>query len=225
MAEDFIAYLEGFVSEDRKALFKEVLNNRTRHFTIVLEDLFQKHNVSAVIRSADVFGVQDVHVIENNYNNFISRRVAKGAQKWMTFHNFSKVGADNTQACIDRLKEEGYQIVVTSPHAKASNLKEFDVSKKSAFVLGVEKMGVSKQMMDQADAYLKIPMYGFTESLNVSVAGAIILEEMTNRVRKTAVNWNLSEEEHQDLYMKWLKTSIKSYPEIERRFLEQNSTS
>ena len=86
MDKEFISYLEGFLTDSRKDLFKKVLAERTRHVTFVLEDLFQKHNVSAVIRSADVFGIQDLHIIENQYNNFISRRVAKGAQKWMTFH-------------------------------------------------------------------------------------------------------------------------------------------
>ena len=215
----FIEYLERFLTENRRELFKKVLEQRTRQFTFVLEDLFQKHNVSAVIRSADVFGIQDLYIIENQYNNFISRRVAKGAQKWMTFHSYSKVGADNTQECINDLKAKGYQIVVTSPHNDSSFIRDFDISKKSAIVMGVEKMGVSEQMMRQADAFIKIPMVGFTESLNVSVAAAIIMEELTTRLKASDLDWQLSEEEKSALYKEWVQKSIKHYSEIEERYL------
>jgi len=218
---DFIEYLEGFLTENRLELFKKVINQRTRQFTFVLEDLFQKHNVSAVIRSADVFGIQDLYIIENQYNNFISRRVAKGAQKWMTFHSYSKVGSDNTQECIDDLKAKGYQIVVTSPHNESSFIRDFDITKKSAIVMGVEKMGVSEQMMSQADAFIKIPMVGFTESLNVSVAAAIIMEELTTRLKASDINWKLSEDEKKLLYTEWMKKSIKRYSEIEERYYSE----
>lgn len=220
MDKAFVTYLEGFLSEERTETFKQVLSKRTRHFTLVLEDLFQKHNVSAVIRSADVFGVQDLHIIENEYNNFISRRVAKGAQKWMTFYPYSKVGEDNTKNCIDHLKSQGYKIVVTSPHLEASNLRDFPLNEKAAIVLGAEKNGVSDKMMQAADAYLKIPMVGFTESLNVSVAAALIMENLTHRLRSSDQAWALSQEEKDELYLKWLKKSIKSIKEIERNYKE-----
>ena len=223
MDKEFISYLEGFLTDSRKDLFKKVLAERTRHVTFVLEDLFQKHNVSAVIRSADVFGIQDLHIIENQYNNFISRRVAKGAQKWMTFHSYSKVGVDNTQNCIDYLKQNDYQIVVTSPHNDSSFVRDFDITKKSAIVMGVEKMGVSKQMMDQADAFIKIPMVGFTESLNVSVAAAVIMEELTHRLKKSNLNWQLRKEEKAGLYLDWMKKSINHYSEIESRYYEKSN--
>jgi tRNA (guanosine-2'-O-)-methyltransferase len=218
MDTEFIKYLEGFISEERQSLFKEVLGNRTRHVTLVLEDLFQKHNVSAIIRSADIFGVQDLHVIENEYNSFISRRVAKGAQKWMTFHNYSKVGHDNTQTCIDHLKSEGYQIIATTPHNDASYVRDFDISKKTAVVMGVEKRGVSEKIMNQADGFLKVPMFGFTESLNVSVAAALILEELTFKLRESNQDWGLTEEDKHELYHNWLKTSIKSYSSVASRY-------
>jgi tRNA (guanosine-2'-O-)-methyltransferase len=218
MDKDFLSYLEQFVSEERKSTFHDVLDNRTRHFTLVLEDLFQKHNVSAVIRSADVFGIQDLHIIENEYNNFISRRVAKGAQKWMTFYPYSKVGEDNTQVCIDKLKAEGYKIIVTSPHLEASDLRDFPIENKAAIVLGAEKNGVSQKMMDAADGFLKIPMVGFTESLNVSVAAALIMESLSYNLRKSDVSWQLRDDEKEELYFKWIKKSIQSFKEIERNY-------
>ena len=166
----FLNYLEDFVSEKRKATFHRVLEERTRHFTVVLEDIYQPHNSSAVIRSCDIFGVQDVHIIQNKYSSKVSRHVAKGSQKWLDIKKYNK-SATNTQDCLDALRNDGYQIIATTPHNESCVLQEFDITKKSAFVFGVEKEGVSEYTMNQADGFLKIPMVGFTESLNISSIG------------------------------------------------------
>jgi len=208
-----IEYLEGFVTEERKAIFKQVLADRTRHFTVILEDLYQKHNTSAITRSCDVFGIQDLHIIENNYRTYVSNQVGKGSQKWLSFYRYNKE-THNTQACIDTVKAKGYQIVATTPHKSSCVLGDFDVTKKSAFVFGVEKEGVSDMMLEQADVRLKIPMYGFTESLNVSVAAAIVLQNVVTRLRDTDLDWKLTPSEKQEAYFEWLKKSIKSIDQI-----------
>lgn len=215
--KDLLTYLEGMVTENRKELFKKVLDNRTRHFTVVLEDIYQQHNSSAVVRSCDIFGVQDVHVIENKYNSKVSRHVAKGSQKWLTFHNYND-DTDNTDDCIKALRKSGYQIIATTPHNDSCLLQDFDITKKSAFVFGVEKEGVSEEVMEQADGYLKIPMVGFTESLNISVAAAIILENLGTRLRTSGLDWQLSKEEKELLYQDWIEKTIKNVNKIKERF-------
>jgi len=210
-------FLEDFVSDKRKETFHKVLENRTRHFTVVLEDIFQPHNSSAVIRSCDIFGLQDVHIIQNKYSSRVSRHVAKGSQKWLDIKKYNQ-SATNTQDCIDALRNEGYQIIATTPHNDSCMLHEFDITKKSAFVFGVEKEGVSEYTMNQADGFLKIPMVGFTESLNISVAAAIILQDITTKLRTSNINWKLSEIEKQVLYFEWVQKSIKSINKIKERY-------
>ena len=214
-----ITYLEGFVTEKRKNTFKNILLNRTRHFTVVLEDIFQQHNSSAVIRSCDVFGIQDIHIIENKYHSKVSRHVAKGSQKWLNLINY-KEDKNNTKDCLTRLKNEGYQIIATSPHNNTCTLHDLDISKKSAFIFGVEKSGVSEEVLINSDEILTIPMVGFTESLNISVAAAIILENLTNKLRNSNYPWRLSEKEQEIIYSNWLEKSIKNVDEIKNRFFK-----
>lgn len=216
---NLITYLEGFVTEKRKNTFKNILLNRTRHFTVVLEDIFQQHNSSAVIRSCDVFGIQDIHIIENKYQSKVSRHVAKGSQKWLNLNNY-KEDKNNTKDCLTRLKNEGYQIIATSPHNNTCTLHDLDISKKSAFIFGVEKSGVSEEVLINSDEILTIPMVGFTESLNISVAAAIILENLTNKLRNSNYEWRLSEKEQEIIYANWLEKSIKNVDEIKNRFFK-----
>jgi tRNA (guanosine-2'-O-)-methyltransferase len=218
--QKLLNYLEGFLTDNRKNLFKKVLDKRTRHFAVVLEDIFQPHNASAVVRTADIFGVQDVHAIENKYTNKVSRHVAKGSQKWVTSKRYKSDG-DNTKICLDNLREKGYQIIATSPHNDSCLLQDFDVTKKSAFVFGVEAEGVSNYVKEQADGFLKIPMVGFTESLNISVAAAIILQDVTTKLRDSDINWQLSQKEKDDLYFDWVKKTIKNVEKIEKHY-QQN---
>ena len=217
-----LTYLEGFVTDKRKNLFRNILQDRTRHFTVVLEDIYQQHNASAVIRSCDIFGIQDIHVIENKYKSKVSKNIAKGSQKWLSFHNY-KEDTNNTLECLNTLKSKGYQIIATSPHNNSSILHDFDISKKSAFVFGVEKTGVSDLVINNAGGILKIPMVGFTESLNISVAAAIILENLTFKLRNSSVDWALTNEEQKILYASWIEKTIKNVDEIKERFIENNS--
>ncbi|QTD37611.1 RNA methyltransferase [Polaribacter batillariae] len=215
--QKLLTYFEGFLTEKRKSLFKKILEDRTRHFTVVLEDIYQAHNASAVVRTCDIFGVQDIHAIENKYNNKVSRHVAKGSQKWLNQYRYRNDG-DNTKTCLDKLKAKGYQIIATTPHNNSCLLQDFDISKKSAFVFGVEAAGVSDYVLENADGFLKIPMVGFTESLNISVAAAIILQDVTTKLRNSNVNWQLSSKEKEILYFNWIKKTIKNVDKIEERY-------
>ena len=216
-----LKHLESIITTNRKATFERVLRNRTRHFTVVLEDIYQKHNTSAVVRSCDIFGIQDIHIIENKYNSYVSNQVAKGSQKWIDFNEYN-TNLYNTQTCIDSLRSNEYQIIATTPHRDSCLLQDFDVSKKTAFVFGVEKAGVSDKMMTEADGYLKIPMVGFTESLNVSVAAAIILNDLTTRLRDSDIDWQLSEKEKNEKRLDWCKKTINNADKIIERYYIDN---
>ncbi len=209
-------YLQTYLTERRKTLFKEVLAQRTRHFTVVTEDVYQLHNTSAVMRSCDVFGIQDLHVVEERFGKRVDKEIAMGAQKWVDIHRFR-----STKDCIQSLREKGYQIIATTPHDNSTLLHEFDVSKKSAFFFGQEKYGLSDEVMEHADGFLKIPMYGFTESLNISVSAAIILQEVVTRMRIENVNWQLTENEKLELEFQWTQKTIKSVDKIKERYYNQ----
>ncbi|EAQ41510.1 RNA methyltransferase [Polaribacter sp. MED152] len=215
-----LEYLEGFLTDKRKQTFQKVLAERTRHFTVVLEDIYQPHNASAVVRTCDIFGVQDLHVIENRYINRVSKYVTKGAQKWITTKRY-KTDGDNTKTCLNHLKTAGYQIIATSPHADANLLQDFKIDKKTAFVFGAEATGISDTVKEHADGFLKIPMVGFTESFNISVAAAIILQDVTTRLKNSRIDWMLSNDEKEQLYLQWIKETIKNVTKIEERFYQQ----
>jgi tRNA (guanosine-2'-O-)-methyltransferase len=210
---DLLAYLEEFITENRKNGFDRVLADRTNHLTIAMEDVYQLHNTSAVMRSCEVFGIQQLHVIEERFGKRIDKEIALGAEKWVDINRHISV-----QDCIDDLKASGYQIIATTPHNDSCMLDEFDITKKSALFFGTEKLGLSKEVMEQADGFLKIPMVGFTESLNISVSAAIVIQDLTNRLRKSGINWKLTEEEKLDKKIEWTRKSIKDIDFVESRY-------
>ncbi|TXE10083.1 RNA methyltransferase [Seonamhaeicola algicola] len=214
---ELLKHLETFLTENRRSRFNQVLPQRTKHFTVATEDVYQLHNTSAVIRSCDVFGIQEVHIVEEQNTKRIDREIAMGAQKWVDLHRYNSV-----KSCIDNLKQEGYQIVATTPHANDCELHDFDVTKKACFFFGRETEGLSEAVIDAADCYLKIPMFGFTESLNISVSAAIILQHVTTKLRKTNVNWQLTQEEINAKKLDWIAKTIKSYDEIVTRFYNKS---
>ena len=217
--KELLNLFESYLTDKRKTLYKKVIAERTCHFTVVLEDISQPHNASAILRTCDIFGVQDLHTVENKYINRVSKYVAKGSQKWITSKRY-KSDDNNTQICFDNLREKGYQIIATSPHNNSCLLQDFDISKKTAFVFGEETEGISDFVKENADGFLNIPMVGFTESLNISVAAAIILQDVTTKLRNSDLDWHLSEEEKEMLYYDWLKNSIKNSDVIEEKFYE-----
>lgn len=211
-----LEYLETYLTENRRHRFDKVLSQRTKHFTVATEDVYQLHNTSAVIRSCDVFGIQEVNIIEETNTKQIDREIAMGAQKWVDLNRYHSV-----KDSIKDLKQKGYQIVATTPHSNDCLLHEFDVTKKSCFFFGRETQGLSQDVLDQADCYLKIPMSGFTESLNISVSAAIILQHVTTKLRQSNIPWQLPIEEQQEKRLDWIKKTIKSYEEIVARFYNQ----
>ena len=213
--QELLTYLEGFLTENRKEGFLRVLKNRTKHFTIAMEDVYQLHNTSAVMRSCEVFGVQELNVIEQKFGKRIDSEIAMGAQKWVDVNRFN-----NVQSCIDAKRAKGYQIIATTPHNDSCMLHEFDISKPSAIFFGTEKNGLSEEVIEQADGFIKIPMVGYTESLNISVSAAIIIQDITTRLRQSNINWQLTEEEVLEKRLDWTRKSIKDIEFIEKKFHE-----
>lgn len=201
------------MTEERWNGFKRVIKGRTRHVTVVLEDLYQPHNASAVLRSCDCFGVQDVHIIENTHEFQVSPDVALGSSKWLSMHRYNRI-EHNTLNAYNALRDAGYMIVATSPHADDCMIDELPIDKKLALVFGTEKEGLSKVAMENADCFAKIPMYGFTESFNISVSAALSLFSVTERVRKSNIDWHLTEEESVDIMFKWVKESVRDSDKI-----------
>lgn len=201
-----IDYLREFVSEERYERLESRLEWRTRYMTLGLEDIFYPHNASATIRSAEAFGLQEVHAVQSLCHFRPSRHIVRGTDQWVDIHRWQQ-----TPQLIDHLHDRGYRVVVTAPRQGGSTLETFDVEKGPfALFMGTEKTGISDWLMQQADDAIYIPMVGFAESLNISVSAAIIMQELTRRIRKMPPQkWQIPQIQRQELLLKWLKNSIR----------------
>ncbi|MEP0214923.1 MAG: RNA methyltransferase [Cellulophaga sp.] len=213
-----LTYLENIISEERKERFLDILKDRTNYITVAIEDVFQMHNTSAVIRSCDAFGVQTAHLIESKYSEPLDRNIAMGAQQWVSTPRYN-----TTTECIDTLRKDGYKIIATSPHTDSHLLDDFKIDDKIALFFGTERSGLSQEVLDKADGYVKIPMVGFSESLNISVSAAIILQHMTTELKKAVKDWELTPEEKVAIRLDWTKKSIKSIDDILERYYKENT--
>lgn len=219
MQNDLIQYLSSFITPARLDLFEKILQKRTGYLTVVLEDIYQSQNASAVLRTCDCFGIQYVNVIENRNTFEINQEVALGASKWLTINKYSQ-SENNSLKAIHSLRKQGYRIVATSPHTNNILLDDFDISKgKTALIFGSELPGISNTILKEADDFIKIPMVGFTESFNISVSAAIILHQLTKMLRKTSeINWQLTPGEKNKIKLQWLRNSLKRSDLLEDHF-------
>lgn len=224
MDEGLYAYLNDFVSSGRLELFNRIIKNRTRYVTVVMEDIYQPHNASAVLRSCDCFGIQDVHIIENKNEYQVNPQVALGSSKWLSLNKYN-TEEQNTTTALNTLKKAGYRLVATTPHNNDTLLEDFDLQKgKVALIFGTELEGLSSKAMDMADEYLKIPMYGFTESFNISVSAAIILNQLKSKLNRSDINWQITEKERLEIKIEWLKQSIKNSGMLVDRYIKQKNS-
>ena len=210
---ELLTHLEGFITAERKDRFLQVLANRTKYLTVALEDVYQLHNASAVIRSCDVFGIQQAHLIEGRFGNRLDKNIAMGAQRWVDIRRHA-----DSRACMRNLREKGYRIIATTPREESTPLESFVLDGPTALFFGTEKEGLSPEVLEQADGALYIPMFGFTESLNISVAAAIILQELSNRLRHSDLSWRLTEAEILEKRFEWTRKTIKAADEIIARY-------
>ena len=217
---DLIEHMSGCVTEKRLAILKQVLAERTRYITVLLEDIYQSQNASAVLRTCDCTGIQDVHIVEERNEYEINRDVALGADRWLSLNYYSE-GEDNIYSAIKTLKKKGYRIVATSPHKDGSTPENFDLQKgKAVLMFGTELNGLTNRALELADEYIQIPMAGFTESYNISVSAAITLYTLRKRLESSSLQWKMGEVEQSELLLNWLRTTIKMSDQIENKFIQ-----
>lgn len=219
MDRRFLEYLLQFITPHKRALFERNLRQRTRHLTVVLEDIYHSHNASACLRSCDAFGVQDVHIIENRYKYKLNPDIDLGSAKWLTLHRYS-AGEDNTPECLAKLRDRGYRIVATSPHAESVAVEDLDVSRPTALLFGTEDEGLTETAIELADETVSIPTYGFAESLNISVAVAVTLHHLSHKLRTSDVSWHLRDAEMEAVRLQWVRRAIPNHrrPVIEAAY-------
>lgn len=216
-------FLCGFMTEQRLQKFEEVIHQRTRYITVAVEDVYQPHNASAVLRSAECFGIQDIHIIENKNKYKPTEDISLGSHQWLTLTRHNKA-ENNSLSCIKALKENGYRIVATTPHTNDCLVGELDLDKgKVALFFGTEIDGLSETIMKEADEFVKIPMHGFTESFNISVSAAICMYELSKKLRASGIPYALSEEEMLDIKLGWVKESVKSSELLIKEFEKRKS--
>lgn len=218
--------LEAFyniINDSKQEMFDRIAADRTRHITVVMENVRKDHNASAVLRTCDCFGIQDLHAIEKGKDYTIQREIARGAGNWVDLHSHT-TGDFPEKECIQELKQKGYRIVATSPHAEHT-IFDLNLEQPLALVFGTERKGISDIMKAECDELIQIPMYGFTESFNVSVSVAIILNTLRNRLEKSKIDWKLSPAEQCALKIAWcskyVNEGVRVEQEIRRRVLEK----
>ncbi|MDR1348167.1 MAG: RNA methyltransferase [Prevotellaceae bacterium] len=210
-------YLEQFANDERVVLLRQKLLQRTRYICVCLEDIYQSQNASAVLRTCEAFGIQDIHIIEDKNKYQINPMVVKGSVKWLNLYKYSS--PQPTREAVKHLKNRGYRIVATSPYGNNAALEDFDITKgKTAVFFGTEYSGISDTVRNNADEFITIPMYGFVESFNISVSAAIILHQMIMKLRKSEILWQLNEDEQNELMLQWLRTTIRNADRIIERY-------
>ncbi len=214
-------YLSGFATENKRSKIEQVLDHRTRYVTVVLEDIYQPQNASAVVRSCDCFGIQDLYVIENRNIFEVKAGVTLGASKWVDIHRYNRANEDNTVTCLTELKQRGYRLIATTPHRDDCLLHELPLEGKMALLFGTEELGLSETALSMADEYVRIPMFGFTESFNISVSVAICLYHIISALHQSDIQWQLTPEERLDIKLNWIRKIINRPDLLEKKFFEE----
>lgn len=218
MEEQLLALLYSIITPEKREKFDRIAADRTRYITVAVENIFQEHNASAVTRSCDALGIQDIHIIEKDNVFNVNKDIAMGAGQWINHHHYTDKLFPTTK-CIDNLKSKGYKIVATTPHIDNYSPHDIPLDQPLAFIFGTEQNGLSEKALNMADYYLTIPMYGFTESYNISVSAAIIMNTIRRRLEnQEEIQWKLSKEEQIQLKMEWCKNIIKNPENVIKDF-------
>ncbi|MCZ6525103.1 MAG: RNA methyltransferase [Gammaproteobacteria bacterium] len=219
--KDLVDYLSGIINEQRRELLQNILAQRTRHITVVLEDIYQSQNASAVLRTCECLGIQALHIIENHNEHQINPAIVQGASKWIEINRYKDITKNNTVACLQMLKQRDYKIAATTLKAEATELGDLPIDEKIALCFGSEENGLSDKAIDMADYFVKIPMHGFTQSFNISVSAGISLYHLITRLHNSDIDWHLNEQEKTDLYIDWLVKSTPTGAVLMHKFLQE----
>jgi tRNA (guanosine-2'-O-)-methyltransferase len=217
-AESLISHLGQYLTDNRKVAIERVLDARTRYLTVVLEDIYQSHNASAVVRTCECLGLQDIHIIEGRSKYGTNKKVLKGSNKWVTMKRYKEKNTNNTNACLDALKSSGYRILAMDPAADGISIEEVPLSEKLALVMGNELGGLSGIALQRADFKVRVPMTGFTESLNISVCAAVSITILLKRLRESGIHMSLTDSEKDSIRLEWYRKCVRGSDIIEREF-------
>ena len=217
--DERIDLLRGFVTDERAAVLERTLADRTRYMTVCMENTFHPQNASALVRHCEAFGIQDIHTIETRCKFNPNLNIVRGTDKWVDLKRHR-----STADAMEYLRKTGYRIVATTPHRGDSTPETFDVTRGPfALVFGTEHAGISDEVMQAATEYVRIPMCGMVESLNVSASAAILIYILSLRMREQVAGWQLCEEERRRLHFRWLASSVRDAFGILRRHFDDTS--
>ena len=202
---NIINRLSDVINDDRVTLLHEILEQRTRYVSIVLDDIYQPQNASAIMRTCECLGVQDLHIIEDRNDYTINRDVVKGSSKWITLKRYKN--SNSREDCLQHLKQHDYKIVAMTLSEDSMPLEQLPVEDKIAICFGCEETGLSETIEKHADYKVQIPIHGFTQSYNVSVSAGISLYFLINKIKNSGQNWQLDKKEKESLLMDWLSKS------------------
>lgn len=222
MTEDAYVLQEFYkiITPNKVGLFEKIAPQRSRHLVVGLENIQQDHNASAIMRTMDCLGFQELHLIEKNNNYQFQRDIALGAARWLDVMQHQQE-PEPVLDSIAHLRQKGYQIVATSPHLKASTPQNIDLTQPIALFFGAEKHGISEELSANADAFLHIPMHGFTESFNLSVSAALVLSALRTRLEASSIDWLLSPEAQTELKISWCERILNGGPQLAQKFREE----
>lgn len=209
-----IEHLSGFMLPARRAVMERVLAQRTCYMTVCTENMFHPQNASALVRTCEAFGIQEIHTVEELCGFQPNLHIVRGTDKWIDIHRHG-----STAEAVAALRSSGYRIVATTPHRDETLPETFDISAGPfALVFGTEHAGISDQIIDSADAFIRIPMYGFVESLNVSASASILIRHLSERIRQSNLPWFLTPAQRMQILYRWMKESVRDSERILMQF-------
>lgn len=208
-----IALLSGFMLPARYDVLRRTVAMRTRYMTILAENTFHPQNAAALIRHCEAFGLQQMHTVETYCRFNPSAAIVRGTDRWVDIRRHG-----STAEALAALRAEGYRIVATTPHRENTTPESFDVGRgRFALVFGTEHAGISEEVLASADEFLRIPMCGMVESLNVSASAAILIYMLSERMRRQVEGWNMTAAEQAATLYGWMCRSVKDSEEILKR--------
>ena len=207
-------YLKQFLTDERLSKIEHFSHESSDFVLPVMEDVYQFRNAAAIVRSVEACGFHHVVALEEENVFNPNLKVTKGAETWVKVEKMP-----NNLDSLKEIKNRGYKILAVSPENNATMLPDYEVKEPIALVFGTELEGVSDEILDFADETLAIPMFGFTKSFNVSVAAAICMYELKQKLMKSGIDYKLSDEKLLEMKIRWAKNSIKSSEQILERFL------
>ena len=213
--QGFYQEISGELSHHKRQLFEEKIQYRTRHFSLALEDMMKTQNASALMRTADAFGIQRVDIYDKNERFNVSSGISKGVEKWLDSKFFNTYDQGGVEEWATRLKATGRKLYVTALNKDAKPLHDIDPRISATVCFGNEQEGASQRLIAQADEVIYIPMKGFVESFNVSVSCGIVLHHLTQRMEQCGVRRGLSEEDALDTKINW---ALRTVPNPQRFF-------